>query len=299
MLFNENAVKITDNQVGTILCNFLGFEGKLRQGDYQAIQLEDFPIDACELSNGNLLLAFEKNCLKIYDLNFVLNKQKFIDKQPNSLTTNFAEKIFVFCTDNTILMMDLQLREQERFCLNTISKNKSLFIVRNYIHFNSDLLYICEKEENCITRLSYKSGFKCHSKFYFDYSPIQIQIANDLACVSFVDELNKEYLNFYDLTNFQRKCSYLYSKSQNTKDGNIFFGNNKRIILSLCAHDSSFFVLCKCGKSVDCYNKEGLKGDTIRLDANKSSRTEAFMKVYRNHCLMHVFDKVLMFFKTD
>ena len=284
--------------VGTISCNFNGFEGRLKRGDFHVVQLEESPIDVCELPNGNLLVAIDNNTLKIYDKNFAISNVKTIDKKPNSLATNFEDTIFIHCTDNSILMMDLELNMIQTMFLN---ENEDLSFVRNYIYFHNHLIYICEKNENFITRLSYKNGLKLHSRFYFDISPNQIQIIDNVACVSFSDSLEREYLNFYEITSFQLLESYSYPKTlfaKSAKDGKLRFRDNKVEILSICAQDKIFFVLFKCGKKIDCYNKNGKKGETINLHANKTSNTKSFLKTYqKNFMLMHVFENDLFVYK--
>jgi hypothetical protein len=244
------------------------------------------------------LVAFNNHHLVVYDKNLVICNIKTLEKQPNSVATNFEDKIFMFLTDNSVLMTDLELNIIQSIFLN---ESIELSVYRNYIYFHNHLIYICQKNENSIARLSYKNGLKLHSRIYFDFSPKEIQIVDNVACVSFIDALGREYLNFYDLTSFHLIDSNLYPKTlfaKSSTDGKLSLKDNHEEILSICTQDSMFFVLFKGGKKIDCFSKKGKKCDSINLNANKTSKTESFLRSYqKNFILMHVFENDLFVYK--
>jgi hypothetical protein len=196
---------------------------RLKQGNYQTINIDEAITDFVELPNGNLALGmdYQYGAISIYDKNFLLikNNVEIVNDVWNgsiiSMTTNNKDKIFILSEQayGYIIMIDMQFNYLNSCCIAD-----SLDDILEYdssdgdppdsfedIYYHDKLLYLCNiyqgKWKSCFVRFqvddsSGDSKISFHSRLYLDFVPLQIQILNNLAFIIYREKdcrYNNEY----------------------------------------------------------------------------------------------------------
>jgi hypothetical protein len=267
----KSDMKLSNDVVGSINCNFCDLKGRLRMGNYKTIDLQTDPSDLVFLANGNLLFAnylTTKN-LSIYDENFIFikNVSKINDQdiRPFSLETNNKDCIYINNL-NRIIMTDLDL--------NYLKEYEYKLECSCYMMFHNELLYVCVTNEKCLLVLN--SELELCSKIYLSAKPIKLQILNNLALIG--TSYDDKFFYFFNLNDF--KIKYKYARCSNT-----------------IVHQNSFFCLGK-GLTISWFNKDGLFEDTLTLSINNrfNNTQSRFMKFNKNKLFIHEYEKKILIF---
>ncbi len=224
--------------------------------------MKDDPIDFCILPNENILFAnyFSSKDLTLYDENFVFMKNitKINDEviRPFSLETNKKDRIYInnFC--KRIIMTDLDFNYLNEFGSNANELNWALFTL-----FHKEILYICDIKDKCIIKLD-SGTLKLKAKIYLDITPAQIQIVENLACITCGNSIY-----FYDIVDFNLKHKY-------EKSGRTTIHDNK--FLCTVANQTSINTLI--------FNKNGNMIDSILFNnSNIGENNENSFTIIKTH----------------
>ena len=209
----------------------------------------DFNPYNLEIHPNGYLIAVDHIKGRLVLLNNELKQIEIIDKldnktfQPLGLTTNGDDRIYI-CDyeNNSIIMTDLEFKY-----INSVGGRKprgnpqqqqqqQIKLNLPYdVCYSNQFIYVCDFQNKRIQKLT-ANDLTFDSMYPLTYSPWQIKINQNLACIRAYDDLS---INFYNLSNFQITRKYT--------------GHNGII----CQNNSLFFEYNHLGCTIECYDSTG------------------------------------------
>jgi hypothetical protein len=213
---NDELLKLKEESVGSINCNYDTLLDKLDVSHAENIELGRKPTHTIHLKNGNLLTR-DKNFLALHDMNFNLICE--LDKinnepiRPFRIAADKDENVYVTNdANNTLYKLDSNLKYIKS------TDNHDIHYSDIFIH--GDKLYACARSIKRIDVMTL--DFELVSSSYLEHVPLQIRIINNTACVQ--AKLDGAYRTcFYQLPSF--RLTFVYDRRG-----------------PLLAHDKHFYV---------------------------------------------------------
>lgn len=185
---------------------------------------------------------------------------------PTSLTTNNEDKLYI-CdySHDRIFVTDLELNH----ILHTIESNEyrsNQFCDPYGIYFYAGYLYLCDSHNKKIQKLTSNLVYK--KSYKLDYSPRQIKITNNIACIRPLDQC---CMYFYELHTFEVKFRY--------------DGHNG----SINELNSYFYEYYDKTKMFYCYDENGVLIDEIKTNGFSNK-----IDIYDLTCLTYINGEILI-----
>lgn len=229
LVFKTNERKLNE------LIQFGKFKNRIRSKRYRIIDLNVEATDVCLLPNGYLLVISKDN-KNITILNKDYKQIRLIDKinnqpiYPSSACTNNIDRIYISDSLNDrLIMCDLDFN----FIKYSNIVNSTTLRYPFGLCFKNDFIYVCGYKRIH----KFNSNLEQHTFFQVDIHPWQIQIINNIACIS------SNSISFYDLQTFNLLIKY------DGHGGNIFsFGS---YFYEYSGKNKTFYIYDQYGKLLD------------------------------------------------
>lgn len=229
------------------------FERKLKEREFDIIDINTRPYEITVLPNGYLVAANNDNGqLTLYDSNF--NLVKSIDKisnqaiSPWSITHDEKNKIYISnYACRCIISTDLDF--------NFIKSQKIEW--RPYgICYKNQIVYVCDFNNYNLHK--YSSELVLLQTIKLEIKPWTIKILNDTACINY---FGTSELHFYDLDTFSFKAKYIHGPSRQAVFNSLFYEFERNSQKIYCYDDEGNLLReLEIDKIFNEFFKNGLDG---------------------------------------